>query len=261
MIPQGIERAGLSPAAVDLLNAQHGSDQAEGSYRGGKVVTIDHNSLVADSMEELPAHQSENVSKKLAQRTASTRSTNRVQELIDKYLQTVKGAPGAEEFLKLADTLKQMKNASPQQLKEQLQQFLSRREGGDIDGGDAATLLALEDLFGTEPGGDAVLAAVREVKSQLGSSLEQFYKDHVQSFEGTSEVYKQLIGQHGEKDFLDAVETMIKKLGGDVHAQGRAMDGPELKSKLDSLYHLEVARNTYTAFAALLDKLAKFQTA
>jgi hypothetical protein len=39
------------------------------------------------------------------------------------------------------------------------------------------------------------------------------------------------------------------------------MDGPELKAKLDTLYHLEVARNTYTAFSALLDKVGKLQAA
>ena len=125
----------------------------------------------------------------------------------------------------------------------------------------AATLLALEEVFGAEKGGEAVLAAIREVKAELGSELQAFYKDHVQTFEGTSEVYKQLIGQHGEADFLESSETLIKKLGGDIQAQGRAMDGSELKAKLDSLYHLEVARNTYTAFAALLDKIAKFQAA
>jgi hypothetical protein len=257
----GIEHTGLNPAALHALQGRGGTGQVEGSFRGDKVVTVDHNSLVQDSLEELPAHQSETVSKKLAQRTASTRSGSRVQEIMDKYLKAVEGAPTGEEFTRLADTLRQMKNATPQQLKEQLQQFLGRREREDLDGSQAATLLALEEMFGAEKGGEAVLAAIRDVKSELGSQLQSFYKEHVQTFEGTSEVYKQLIGQHGEGDFVESVETLIKKLGGDVQAQGRAMDGPELKAKLDTLYHLEVARNTYSAFSALLDKITKLQAA
>jgi hypothetical protein len=257
----GIEGAGFNPATLNPLAGQQSANQVEGSYKGQKVVTVDHNSLVQDSLEELPAHQSETVSKKLAQRTASTKSNSRVLEIMDKYLKAVHGAPSGEEVKKLLDSLKQMKNATPSQVKEQLQQFLSGREHEDLDGSEAATLLALEEAFGAEKGGEVVLAAIREMKAELGDQLQSFYKEHVQTFEGTTDVYKQLIGQHGESDFLSSVETMIKKLGGDVQAQGRSMDGPELKAKLDTLYHLEVARNTYSAFSALLDKIGRLQAA
>lgn len=256
---RGIDGLGnINPSLSPTADAP-GQTGAHGTLRGEKVATLDLNSLIADSKEELPAHLGETASKKLAERTAATKSGSRIREIIAKYAEAM-GKGTEKNMPELLDSLKNMRDASPQQLKEKLQQFLKQADGEEMGGG-AATLLALEEAFGTEPGSEAILSAIRDVKSELGSELAKFYQEHVQSFEGANEVYKQLIGQHGESDFITATEMMIKKLGTDVQAQGRTMEPGELKTRLDSLYHLEVARNTYLAFSQLLDKVSNFQIA
>jgi hypothetical protein len=255
---RGIDGPGHVPQGLPAQLDRPAAEGAEGKYRGAKIAQVDHHSLVQESLEELPAHQSEQVSKKLAQRTASTRSGSRLQEIMDKYLRTVPGAPSAEELKELIARLKQQANAGSQQLRQELQRFLERRQDETLDGGQAATLLALEEAFATEPGGAPVLAAIRETLAAHGEQLQTFYREQVQTYEGTHEAYKQLVGSHGEADFLASCETLLQRLGGEVQAQGRAMDGAELKVKLDALYHLEVARHTYLAFVGLLEKVSRF---
>lgn len=166
-----------------------------------------------------------------------------------------------EQFQQLAETLKKAGQPNAGQIRQRLREFLGGQQQGNLDGGETALLLALEELVTAEGGNERLLGALREAKTELGTNLRDFYEQQVQFYEGTTEVYQQLLGQYGPEDFMDSAEMMIKKLGHDVQAQGSAIDATELKAKLDTLYHLEVARNTYLAFRELANKMTQFQSA
>ena len=90
---QGIDRVGLSPQAAPSFAHEALAEQI-GSRDGDKVVLkkTSQESLIQDSMEELPAHLSEKASKKLAERTAKSRSASRISEIPQKYV-TAKDKP------------------------------------------------------------------------------------------------------------------------------------------------------------------------
>jgi hypothetical protein len=70
-----------------------------------------------------------------------------------------------------------------------------------------------------------------------------------------SEIYGQLLGEYGEDDFLAATGSLITRLGDDLQSQGTSADSTKIKATVDSLYHLEVARNTFSAIAGLVQKM------
>ena len=143
-------------------------------------------------------------------------------------------------------------SATPDQIREKLKEFKGQSDDENFE---AALLLALEELFAAEGTNEDLLEAVREVKSQLGEELKDFYQNQVKNYEDVSEVYDQLLGEYGEEDFLKATDTLITRLGSDLQSQGSSVESSKIKSTVDSLYHLEVARNTYQAFAGLMDKM------
>lgn len=262
-MPGGIDGVGNTPLTPTNTSDNSSAKQPEGNYRGQKVVqgSQAQPSPVQESFEELTAVGSEKASKKLAQRKAKTKGGGRAQEIFEKYGKHIGKVTQPEKFQQLADSLKQSADPSAGEVLKQLRDFLEKEGGGGLGGGEAALLLALEELTVAEGGNDKLVAALREAKQQVGESLRDFYENKVQTYEGTNEVYKQLVGQHGEKDFMESTGLMLKKLGADVQAGGSKLDSTELKAKLDSLYHLEVARNTYLAFNDLATKMEQFSTA
>lgn len=196
---------------------------------------------------------------RLKRRDAKSRSASRINEVLQKYLKSVGSVSKAEKFEQMTESLKKLVKPNPQDIRDLLQEF---KGGSDEDGFDAAALLALEELFSSNPADAEVLAAIREVKSELGQELSSFYQQTVSNYNGVNDVYDQLLGEHGEQDFLSATDTLITRLGSDLQSQGSSVDSTKVKATVDSLFHLEVARNTFTAFASLLSKMdAQFTSA
>ncbi len=209
-------------------------------------------SLVADAQEEAGMLLQDKSSEKLSKRDARSKSASRVREMFAKYLNGVSGVDQAEKFNQLTQQLKDLSNATPGQIKDLLSKF--KEQSGD-ENFESAILLALEELFAAEGTHEGVLEAIREVKAELGEELRDFYENHIKSFEDISEVYEQLLGEYGEEDFLAATDAMITRYGDDLQSQSSSTDSSKVKATVDSLYHLEVARNTYSAFAGLLEKM------
>lgn len=244
----GVDRVGLKPQMPQTAAQESSSPAAEGEYRGQRVAntTESLSSLIENSKEELPAHLSETSSRKLAERTAKSRSGSRLDEILRKYKQFA-GSPGeVEKFQAAAESLKKLGRPTPQQLKQLLSESFADQE--------STALLCLEEMLSAEGADPELLAVVRDVKAELGGDLREFYQQQVKSYEGVTDVYQQLLGEHGEADFLRATELLITRLGNDLSAQGPNLEPAHLKSTIDSLYHLEVARNTYSAFAELSAK-------
>lgn len=229
-----------------------------GSYGGQAVSQPSIASLVQDSLEELPSNLSEKISKKLADRKAKKKSSSQIEDILRKYLQQVQGVDKAEKFHSLSQSVKQLSKPTPQQIRDLLDEHFG---GGESDDGsikdyEAALLLALEDQLASEGVSDALLSAVREAKSEFGEQLKSFYQNEVKGYEGISDVYENILGGDNEVDFMAAADTLITRLGNDLNGQGRKMDSAQLNSTLDSLYHLEVAKNTFEAFTELANKLS-----
>ena len=209
-------------------------------------------SLVADAQEEAGMLLQDKSADKLNKRDARSRSASRVREIMKKYLKQVAGVNQTEKFEKMAATLKNMGKATPDEIRGLLEQF--KRESDD-ENFESALLLALEELLAAEGTHEDLLEAVREVKTELGNELQEFYQSQVKNYEDVSEVYEQLLGEYGEEDFLSATESLISRLGDDINAQKSSVENNKVKATVDSLYHLQVARNTYAAFAGLMEKM------
>ncbi|HVJ68526.1 MAG TPA: TyeA family type III secretion system gatekeeper subunit [Caulifigura sp.] len=245
---QAIDRVGLSP---NYAPQQKDGPQAEavGARQGDKVVLKEESiqSLVEKSMEELPSHLSEKTSRKLAERTAKSKSSSRILEIANKYV-TAKDKPDqAERFEKAANALKKIGKPTPEQLK----QLLNDNFGGDH----SAALMFLEEAFSGDPADADILKTIRDVKAEVGAQLQSFVREELAAFESAGEVYSSLAGQHSPQEFMAAADLMIKKLGGDIHAQGSSTDIVQIKSTLDTLYHLELARNTFSTMSDLTNRM------
>ena len=251
----GIQGIGLNqtttPQQVDSQQAL--PDSVTVQSNGQTVATQPSaSSLVADAQEEAGMLLQDKKSDKLSKREARSKSASRVREILQKYLRQVTGVGETERFEKLARSLKDLGKATPDQIREKLEEFKGQSDDENFE---AALLLALEELFAAEGTNEDLLEAVREVKSQLGEELKDFYQNQVKNYEDVSEVYDQLLGEYGEEDFLKATDSLITRLGSDLQSQGSSVESSKIKSTVDSLYHLEVARNTYQAFAGLMDKM------
>ena len=265
----GINQIGANAVANQLAAESQETGQADTKQgvvvqsRGQEIQTQpSQGSLIQqaiqDSAEEVTMMFQDKSADRLKRRDAKSRSSSRINEVLQKYLKSVGNVTKAEKFQKLTESLKQLQKPTPDQIRDLLDEF---HGGTSEDGFEAATLLALEELFSTDAADADVLAAIREVKSELGQELSDFYKQTVSNYDGVSDVYEQLLGEHGEGDFLKATETLITRLGGDLQSQGASVDSTKVKATVDSLYHLEVARNTFTSFAQLLTKMdAQFTT-
>ncbi len=246
---QAIQGVGLSPNYAPQ-RADGPVAEAIGQRAGEKVVLKQESaqSLVEKSLEELPQHLSEKTSRKLADRTAKSRSGSRILEIANKYV-TGKDKPGqAEKYEQVAAQLKKLGKPTPEQLKQLLQDAFGDQSSG--------ALLFLEEAFSTDAADADVLATVRQVKEEVGAQLQGFVRDELPAFEGLGEVYSSLAGQSSPQEFMAAAETLIRKLGGDVHAQGSSVELVQLKSTLDTLYHLELARNTFSTFNDLTNRMS-----
>ncbi|MEO1525610.1 MAG: hypothetical protein AAFX06_09240 [Planctomycetota bacterium] len=254
----GINSAQASPSALPPSVTEAGHQAANvGSYGGQTVTQPSIASLVQDSLEELPSNLSEKISKKLADRKAKKKSSSEIETLLRKYLQSVKGTDKAEKFHSLSQSLKQLSKPTPQQIRDLLDEHFGHRDSDDanIKDYEAALLLALEEHLSTDGGSEALLNAVRDAKSDLGERLQSFYQEDLRAYEGVGQVYENVLGADGGSDFMEATDALITRLGNDLNGQGRAMDSTHLNSTLESLYHLEVARNTFEAFTELGHKM------
>ena len=246
---QAIDRVGLSPQ-YQPQRADGPHAEAVGVRQGEKVVLKQESaqSLVEKSLEELPSHLSEKTSRKLAERTAKSKSSSRILEIANKYVTGKDKPEQAEKFQQTAAALKKIGKPTPEQLKQ-----LLKDNFGDEQ---TSALLFLEEAFGSDAADADVLATVRQVKAEVGAELQSFVRDQLPAFEGLGEVYSSLVGQHSPQEFMAAADLMIKKLGVDVHAQGSSAELVQLKSTLDTLYHLELARNTFSMFNDLTTRMS-----
>ncbi len=241
-----------APQPVDAQQAAHAQSVTVQSHGQTVQTQPSVTSLVADAQEEAGLMLQDKSSEKLGKRDARSKAASRVREIMQKYLKNVGGVNQTEKFEQLAESLKKMGNATPDEIRRHLEEF---KGSSDDENFESAILLALEELFSAEGTHEDLLAAVREVKGQLGSELQEFYENQVKNYEDISDVYEQLLGEYGEDDFLAATETMIARLGTDLQSQGSSVDNSKVKATVDSLYHLDVARNTYAAFGGLMDKM------
>ena len=251
----GIDGVGFSQTTPQQqVDTQQAQPQSVTVQSHGQTVSTQPSasSQVADAQEEAGMLLQDKKSDKLSKREARSRSASRIREIMQKYLKQVAGIGQTEKFEKLAQSLKDLGKATPDQIREKLEEFKGQSDDENFE---SALLLALEELFAAEGSNEDLLEAVREVKSQLGEELRDFYENQVKSYEDITEVYDQLLGEYGEDDFLKATDSLITRLGSDLQSQGSSVEGPKIKSTVDSLYHLEVARNTYSAFANLMDKM------
>ena len=251
----GIQGVGLNQTTTpQQVETQQSQPQSVTVQSHGQTVATQPSasSQVADAQEEAGMLLQDKKSDKLSKREARSKAASRVREIMKKYLKQVGGVGQTEKFEKLAQSLKDLSNPTPDQIREKLEEFKGQSEDENLE---SALLLALEELFAAEGTNEGLLEAVREVKSQLGEELKDFYQNQVQNYEDINEVYEQLLGEHGEEDFLKATDSLITRLGSDLQSQGSSVDSSKVKSTVDSLYHLEVARNTYQAFAGLMDKM------
>lgn len=255
-MPGGIDGLGFNPAQT--THQTDGQQQAQNVtvQSHGQTVTAqpkDVSSIVADAQEESTMMMQDKSSDKLSKRDARSKSASRIRELTQKYLKQVSGVQDqSDKFNKLAKSLKDLGKATPQQIRDLLDQIKGESEDETFE---SALLMALEELFVSEGDNTELVASIREVKAALGEELKDFYQEHVKAYEDVSDVYQELLGEFGDEDFLKATDQLISRLGTDLQAQGNTADSNRIKATVDSLYHLEVARNTYTAFAGLIDRM------
>ena len=252
----GINQVGVNAAVQQQHTASETSDAGHRGVTvqsGGQEIQTQptQGSLIQqatqDSAEEVSMMFQDKSADRLKRRDAKSRSASRINEVLQKYLKSVGSVSKAEKFEQMTESLKKLVKPNPQDIRDLLQEF---KGGSDEDGFDAAALLALEELFSSNPAD----AEVQELSS--------FYQQTVSNYNGVNDVYDQLLGEHGEQDFLSATDTLITRLGSDLQSQGSSVDSTKVKATVDSLFHLEVARNTFTAFASLLSKMdAQFTSA
>lgn len=246
--PQQTQAVSERPAAKEAVVVQSRGQEIATQPSQGSLIQ----QAITDSAEEVTMMFQDKSADRLKRRDAKSKSASRVDEILRKYLKGVNGVTNAHKFDKLTENLKQLDKPTPQQIRDLIEQY---GEGTDEDGVQTGVLLALEELFSTEPTDNGVLDAIRQVKSELGHELRDFYHDTVKSYGDVNDVYEQLLGDYGEEDFLTATDAMIARLGKDLHAEGTSVDANKVKSTVDSLYHLEVARNTFTSFAKLVNNV------
>lgn len=207
---------------------------------------------VADSAEEITMAFQDKSADRLKRRDTRSRSAGRINEMLAKYLKGVGDVKAAEKFEELAESLKQLGKPTPQQIQDLLEKF--QKESG-LEDQQAAVLLALEELFSAESPDSDTLGAIRQAKTELGQHLQEFYQQHIKTCDDVADVYEHILGEHGEDDFPGATGTLISRLGADLQAESASVDLPKVKTTLDSLYHLQVARNTFSSFARLFSKM------
>ena len=252
--PNGIDGPGQFPGGVGQNQDAQAAQDAEPVFvkvdAQEVVYQPDVSSLVEDSQEETTVLLQEKASTTLGRREAKSRTSSRLEDIVKKYLQRVNQANPTERFQSLVESLKKMGKPTPQQIQQMLQEF-SEATGSSSSG----VLLALEELLKAEGGHEELLAAVQQAKTSLGTELKDFYQNHIQVYENVSDVYANLLGDYSESDFLNATETMIRRFGQDLQSQGTDADRNRIKATVDSLYHLEIAKNLFSNCATLMEKL------
>lgn len=246
----GVDRVGFSGVAPQPLADPGLLPGAEGSRSGERVQVgaKSASSLVEQSLEELPAQLGEKASRKLAERTARTRTGARLHEILQKFTKAVGSSGAPERFEQLLQAIRKLGQPTPDQLKQLVgEQFKENR---------SAALLFLEEAFASEPGNDDLLATIRQVKAEVGAELQAFVHQELPAFEGVTDVYQTLVAQYSPDDFLRSAELLLKRLGLEMQAQGTGVEPAQLKTTLDSLYQLEVARNTFLSFSDLTQRMA-----
>ena len=260
IMPDIVSPIGVSPTAHQSSSDEvksSGSDAVVVKSQGQQIETQPtQGSLIqqaiSDSAEEVTMAFQDQSADRLKRRDAKSGSASRINKLLQKYLKGVNSVGAAEKFEKLSESLKQLTKPTPQQIRDLIEKF---GDSTDEETSTAGVLLALEELFSTEPPENGVLEAIRQVKSEVGKELRSFYQETVKTCKDLSEVYDQLLGEYGEKDFLSATDSLITRLGEDLQAEGTSVDSNKVKATVDSLYHLEVARNTFSSFAGLVNKM------
>lgn len=253
----------MMPGGIDGLGQTRGPQEPTPTQAPLQPVTVQANgqtievqpsisSLVQDAQEETTVLLQEKASTTLSRREAKSKSSNRLAEIAQKYLQKVWDVDQVQKFQQAMESLKKLGNPTPQQVRQQLQDLIQQSGG---EGSETGLLLAMEEALAAEGGNEELLSAVRQAKSDLGTELQEFYKENVRTYEDVGDVYKQLLGEYGQQDFLKATEMMIHRLGDDLQSQRSNSDKALVKATVDSLYNLEVARNTYVAFSNLVTKM------
>ena len=249
----GLENANQYPhESVDTAAGQQ--REVVGQNAGQQVVYQPSTaSLIQDAQEEVTEMFCEKSSDKLKHHEARTKSQSRLREILRKYLEHIPGNAQAEKFNQTIESLKKMEKPTSGQIRDLLKR--QRQEGHESEF-ESGMLLALEEALVSEGADAKLIAAVREAKAELGVELQDFYNSQVKTYESIDNVYDQLLGEYGEDDFQAGTELMIKRLGDSMLATNSATDHAKLKSTVDSLFQLELARNTFKQFSALASKLS-----
>ncbi|MBW2067606.1 MAG: type III secretion system gatekeeper subunit SctW [Deltaproteobacteria bacterium] len=250
----------------------------KGVFRGEKVqVKQDATSLIADAAEELTFSAAETVEKKIEKRRISKERKSDQLKQIEKLLKTIPDINKKE----LLEWCERIRKNPPQSSKDLLD--LLNEDFDDVTHQDLA-LSVLEELLSKE-GDDELLKAVRSAKnlleaehgaeiraglnisvtaqsfSQQGlgktSELRDFYRSTVLKYEGLTKTFESILENFPDKNFLEAVNFLIKAVGSDLHSKGPSIEPSELKIILDDLYHIESLGNLYRKCDDLLNRTVK----
>ncbi len=248
----------------------------KGVFRGEAVqVKQDAASLIADAAEELTFSAAETVEKKIEKRRISKERKSDQLKQIEKLLKTVPDI-NKKELLEWCNRIKK----NPPKSSEELLKFLED-EFDDVTHQDLALSVLKELLSEGDELLDIVTSAQKSLETEhgaeiragfnvstdaytfsqkgLGSTgeLRQFYRSTVLKYEGLTQTFESIIENFPDKDFLDAVQFLIKAVGSDLHSRGPSIEPSELKLILDDLYQIESLGNLYRECDDLLNRTKK----
>jgi type III secretion system YopN/LcrE/InvE/MxiC family regulator len=251
-----------------------GSAQPLTGNRNGEGVRLAQTPAVKmeELLDEISMTRSQDTEKKNAlERKANSKAGSRTEELALRCAQKVAEPDAPRKLQQLADSLKKLGQPTPQQLKDQLQEYF----GDQTDQFEALEFLS--ELLSSTGGHDKLLDVVGEVRDELasepsvlagrnigdvvdnfdGSRLEarDLYRNVALGFDSIGQACTQLKDKYGADKFDEVADWLISALGTDLQAAGPSADPVGLKSIQDDLATVRTARQVYSACIDLLSKL------
>ncbi|MGI9228480.1 MAG: type III secretion system gatekeeper subunit SctW [Gammaproteobacteria bacterium] len=252
-----------------------------GSFQGERVAQVETPAAkLADAAEEMSMFHSEQTERKLSKREIKSVGAHSVAaEIARKYLEQVPGLQQSDmqEFAKQALARKGA-DAEPRALRQSAKQFfrdptyqytalsyardLAQAEGNE----DMARALdeACQQLRQEEPA--AVQAGLNVSKvahsySERGlddtENLLGLYRDVVLDYGTVVQAYDQIVQQHSEKQFPQAVNFILKSLAVDLGAESQSLPKTQLKQIVDDMDKLKSLSTMYEQCGDLLQRVSK----